>query len=654
MPITAEYTWEESDEVIAILIPLRGAKACAEHVFITNEYVKVNSAPYFLELDLLGEIRAADSRAIFSRDGLRLHLHKSASAHWGELVSELPKAERLARREASIENRYAELREQKNTKKKEKTQDDKKALHSHFDMEDSRKQWIEGKKKAEVELQADELAEWQRKEEAAAAMLQAGDDAEDSATNSAIVRSGSATVAMRRKKKASKVIFDRPDLPAPRAANTVKISFTQTTRPTPARADNTDKIGPNDAPRSKPVLKRVRNPDAVDIGEQNPVWLKDRGDQYFAVGDFSSAANAYSAAIALDDDEYVATIAARVATYYSNRAACYLQLGKHRKCASDCDRALELMELANSDADKQATEKMLRMMCKLHTRQAAALTHLGEVDEARRHYHDAIKHSPEDMIEGLQADLTRLGAIEIKQDADAAVKLGDFPKALQLYAHARKVDPENATLWSNAALCHLALKDNERCIEACTNALDLLNTSAKDKASRQTTAKVVLRRAAARLELKQVSSALEDYEFAAQLLPDDERIASDLGKVRARLKRREADQHYKAGEIELASEVYQQVLEHDETDTKARGNRIACLLRLCRYVECVEEATLLLEGLEAGADKARAQALVRRGAAHAKLGNYQQGIKDYEQSLEIVEDPQVRADMETMLTLQSS
>merc|ERR1711959_324497 len=95
MPITAEYTWEESDDVIAVLVPLRGAKTSAEHIFIADEYVKVNSAPYFLELDLQGQIRAADSRAIFSRDGLRLHLHKSTAGEWGTLVTDLPKEERL-------------------------------------------------------------------------------------------------------------------------------------------------------------------------------------------------------------------------------------------------------------------------------------------------------------------------------------------------------------------------------------------------------------------------------------------------------------------------------------------------------------------------------------------------------------------------------
>ena len=42
---------------------------------------------------------------------------------------------------------------------------------------------------------------------------------------------------------------------------------------------------------------------------------------------------------------YVATIAKRVSGYYAKRAACFFHLGEHRESASDCDRALELLEL---------------------------------------------------------------------------------------------------------------------------------------------------------------------------------------------------------------------------------------------------------------------------------------------------------------------
>jgi len=339
------------------------------------------------------------------------------------------------------------------------------------------------------------VQDWQRKESVAAAMLNAADD-DDEVDNapSEVSQRGEQPPRRRKKKVAVGPIFDKPDLPAVRSAGVVKINFTATTRPTPARADNMDAVGPNDAQRSKPVLKRVHNPDAVDIGEQNPVWLKDRGDAYFAKGDFASAVNAYSSAISLDDDEYVATMAGRVATYYSNRAACYFQLAKHRKCASDCDRALELLDLAQKGSTEVPTPKTVRSMCKLFARRGASLAALTQVDEARADYRKAITMAPEDMGQELQMSLEKLSALEMKLEADATLKMGNFVKAIELYSDARAIDATNAALWSNAAICHLALKDHKSCVAACSEALTLLEAPELKGGNGATRAKAHLRR----------------------------------------------------------------------------------------------------------------------------------------------------------------
>jgi len=360
------------------------------------------------------------------------------------------------------------------------------------------------------------------------------------------------------------------------------------------------------------------------------------------MGDFASAANAYSAAISLDDDEYVATIAGRVASYYSNRAACFLQLTKYRRCSSDCDRALDLMDLARKACEED--EKTRRTRCKLHARRAAALAGVGDTDEARRDYHEAILLAPPDLKADLENDVKRLGAVEIKQNADTAAQQGDYHKAIDLYAQAQLVDPSNAALWSNTAVCYLALQEHSLCAEACTKSLTLLDAMAAP----QVKAKTLLRRGMARLELKDLQGAVEDYQEASLLLPEDERVAADLKQVRGRIKRTEADKHYKSLEVELASEVYLAAIELNPSDSKARNNRIACLLRLQQYEECIEEAGSLIALLEAEDTKMMAQTLIRRGAAHAKLGLYAQGIQDYEKALVLKENPKVRADMEAM------
>jgi len=56
---------------------------------------------------------------------------------------------------------------------------------------------------------------------------------------------------------------------------------------------------------------------AGDVSEEDPVWLKAKGDDFFRSGDCRSAVNAYSAAI--DADE-------QMTACYSNRSACFLKL----------------------------------------------------------------------------------------------------------------------------------------------------------------------------------------------------------------------------------------------------------------------------------------------------------------------------------------
>ena len=205
----------------------------------------------------------------------------------------------------------------------------------------------------------------------------------------------------------------------------------------------------------------------------------------------------------------------------------------------------------------------------------------------------------------------------------------------------------NPALWSNAALCHLALRDHLGCVEASTQALELL---VQQPGTGPTQAKAYLRRGASRVEIKELLGALADFESALRLLPGDKTIQADCNKVKARLRRHEADRHYKARELELAEDLYSQAIELDPAETtKARSNRTACLLLLTRYAECIEEATKCIEALGGeGEEKARVQALVRRGAAHAKLGAYACGVEDYKEALGLKEDSKVRLDMENM------
>ncbi|XP_062221969.1 outer envelope protein 64, mitochondrial-like [Phragmites australis] len=81
---------------------------------------------------------------------------------------------------------------------------------------------------------------------------------------------------------------------------------------------------------SKLVTTQVTNGDVdVDASE----LLKEKGNSAFKRRQWSKAVEFYSQAISLSDSN---------ATYYCNRAAAYLELGRFKQAEADCDRALLL------------------------------------------------------------------------------------------------------------------------------------------------------------------------------------------------------------------------------------------------------------------------------------------------------------------------
>ncbi|CAG5134875.1 unnamed protein product, partial [Candidula unifasciata] len=111
-----------------------------------------------------------------------------------------------------------------------------------------------------------------------------------------------------------------------------KITVTHTSRvfPTPARESQT--------PQEEEWLKKqadARRSIQLSLDkdlteeEKNPQWLQDKGNSFFASGDYMSAINAYTHAIHL---------APKLPNLYSNRAACHLKLRNFFKCIEDCSK----------------------------------------------------------------------------------------------------------------------------------------------------------------------------------------------------------------------------------------------------------------------------------------------------------------------------
>lgn len=233
-------------------------------------FIKVNFAPYLLSLDLAGEIRDHDSRASFKDGTLLMTLPKVAGGEWATLeVEGLSKADRSARRAASVAKREAEDAELDAARKQRKAEASDLAFRRHMALENAEREELESRKAEEKRAAEEEVYSALAKVQRDAAMAKAAaEEASKAARRSAVTvstetASEAASTAASESKTASSSTTSRLDgcdeqddsatapataaaadavavpvpkaVPVPRSSARVAISFSERAFPTPLR-----------------------------------------------------------------------------------------------------------------------------------------------------------------------------------------------------------------------------------------------------------------------------------------------------------------------------------------------------------------------------------------------------------------------------------
>ena len=252
--------------------------------------------------------------------------------------------------------------------------------------------------------------------------------------------------------------------------------------------------------------------DGSNASDEDPVWLKAKGDDFYRGGDFRSALNAYSAAIDMNEN---------MIPCYSNRSACYLRLSMFAECRLDCtegikqiDEELAAISLSNANAtalSSTVTNEIVALkvlLSKLLLRRGSTNCQMGIFSEALNDYtrtsnllfgyevkknSNSSKLKDDDKYEerefslpgitkpALTADLDRivrlLNADILKKEGDSLFADNKLQESALKYEEALGLVPVHVGCLSNRSACRLAMKDVEGCIEDCTDALMLLNDS---------------------------------------------------------------------------------------------------------------------------------------------------------------------------------
>lgn len=304
----------------------------------------------------------------------------------------------------------------------------------------------------------------------------------------------------------------------------VSIKFTPRVFPTPMResklAEEDDWVAKNRKHLKKHGMLRdnLSKGNGVDISEEDPAWLKAKGDDFFRSGDAKSAISAYSSA--LDADKNMITCLA-------NRSACFLKLQMLSECKVDCDEGINQLEKEAFEAQVNVNnashsledikenyrtssqeEKAIKIIphlnieyrtiyIKLILRRGVALCQLGQFSDSYndhslvlsilQHFfkpgqlHEAttlLNKIPGVSSDVVKSDLKNLEVLmraeKLKKEADALFVGKNIESAINLYSEALKEVPVHVSCLSNRAACKLAISDFQGCADDCTRALLLL------------------------------------------------------------------------------------------------------------------------------------------------------------------------------------
>ncbi len=98
-----------------------------------------------------------------------------------------------------------------------------------------------------------------------------------------------------------------------------------------------------EAPMPK-VKKTTGEKAGDDIEQKNPLWLKDKGDEFVKNKDFYSAINAYTQAHKLDNN-FIQCIA--------NRTVCNMHLFNYEEVLNDVEKILSYLQSKKEDELKE-------------------------------------------------------------------------------------------------------------------------------------------------------------------------------------------------------------------------------------------------------------------------------------------------------------
>ncbi|XP_047452629.1 dynein assembly factor 4, axonemal [Mugil cephalus] len=366
MPLlVSDFSWTQTDSMIYINVPLKGAKAAKVDIVSTDEYLKVHFPPYLFEAFLSEPVDDDRSTARIGNGAAVISLAKRTNKVWEQLMITTNDKEQQKEVRHRALLRHQDKLSSASRQEAEKQQAERRfALETMMKIEREERENVQRMKDAERERTTAELVAWrlrQNQEAEPGSRSQSLNQQRDGTKGTETGPPGGGRVRPEQKGKSDEKKKET-ELPPPRPSGNIHITFTPRVFPTALRESRVQEE--DEWLRKEAESRRSVNADMLDLKElkeeeRNPDWLKDRGDQRFRAGDFLGAVNAYSLAIRLNGN---------IPALHSNRAACHLKLRNLHKAVQDSTQALDLLTppvAANAAARMRASVRRGTAFCQL-------------------------------------------------------------------------------------------------------------------------------------------------------------------------------------------------------------------------------------------------------------------------------------------------
>ena len=472
--------------------------------------------------------------------------------------------------------------------------------------------------------------------------------------------------------KKEKEIEKEKNPPPPQTSNirkqeTIKVNLTKKLIPTFSARESLSKEPPY--PKSKKYVPE-KNYLGQEIDEKNPIWAKQKGDNFYNNKDYSSAINAYNNALDLDPNFHKVLI---------NRGTCHMCLGQFDQALNDFYKAIDLI---NSIDKKERSDAFYDRI------NVRALSKIYAIHALRQEYQKALdvineklllkEHAfpfiiPEDKWKKIEKDKTliesRMNNEKLKEEGDNLLRQKQYENAENVYNKILNIEPNNERVLANLSMIYLFQGKYDEVINICSKILNIFNKFKErikiKNMNNLFEIKILLRRAKCYEIKNDMEKAQKDIESIEKLSITNPNVLKEVKEIKDKLKihvvdtyKQKANEYLQKQEFSEALSFYNKAIDvvkfsniYNKIDlVKILLNRTSCLIKLTQYDKTFIEFERILNILskqKAIADlqsniilsdevkKLEFATLAKRAYVYSINNKIEDAIKDYNRALEL-------------------